>query len=379
MSMQKKRTIPSNRPQGELSVTLQKIKESPILYHQYECLDERWKQRFLDYCSRKKTLPLTYDPFFKRIFHPNLHPGRLSHFLSSILGKKVKVVRILQGEEYLLDGGALLIMDLLVELEDGSLANCEIQKVPYKFPGQRMSCYSADLLLRQYSRVKGERGAEFKYADVKPVYTIVIYEKSAGVFHQCPDTYIHHGATTFDTGLNLELLQEYWLIALDVFREFPYPRDRSEQTAWLSLLATEDTADVEKVVAEYPWLAEIYREMDNYLNKPEEVLNMFSEALKIMDRNTVQYMIEEQMDQIMDQYEQIEEQQKRIASQKEQIQHQEAQIHSQEAQIHSQEAQIHSQEAQIHDQKTQLSQKDLQIESQLKEIARLQKLLEEKS
>ena len=358
MYMQKKKSIRLNSQKEEVSVVLRKIQESPSLYYQYERLDDRWKQRFQDYCNRKKTLPLTYDPFFKRIFHPDSHPERLSRFLSSILGKKVKVIRILQGEEYLLDGGALLIMNLLVELEDGSLANCEIQKVPYKFPGQRMSCYSADLLLRQYRRVKGERGKDFQYADIKPVYTIVIYEKSAGAFHKHPDTYIHHGSMTFDSGLNLELLQEYWLIALDVFREFPYPKDRSEQTAWLALLATEDITDVENVVAEFPWLEEIYREMDHYLNKPEEVLNMFSEALKILDRNTVQYMIEEQMDQITEQNERIEAQQR---------------------QIKSNHARIMEQDKQIHSQEQQLSQKDVQIEAQLKEIARLQKLLEEKA
>ena len=33
-----------------------------------------------------------------------------------------------------MDGGALLIMDILVELQDGSLANVEVQKVPYLVP-----------------------------------------------------------------------------------------------------------------------------------------------------------------------------------------------------------------------------------------------------
>ncbi len=41
-------------------------------------------------------------------------------------------------------------MDIVVELEDGSIANVEAQKIGYAFPGQRSACYSADLLLRQY-------------------------------------------------------------------------------------------------------------------------------------------------------------------------------------------------------------------------------------
>lgn len=137
----------------------QKLKETPGLYWQYERLDDHWKQRFMDYCMGKKTLPLTYDPFFKSIFNPDVHSVRLSRFLSSILGENVKVVRILPQEDTLLDGAALLIMDILVELETGALCNVEIQKISYLFPGERMSCYSSDLLLRSTAvlRVRRER------------------------------------------------------------------------------------------------------------------------------------------------------------------------------------------------------------------------------
>ena len=277
---------------------IRKLRETPGLYQQYERLDERWKRRFMDYYTGKKTFPLTYDPFFKCIFHPDIHSERLSRFLSSILGEKVKVVRVLPQEETLLDGTALLIMDILVEMENGILCDVEVQKQPYLFPGERMSCYSSDLVLRQYSRVKGEKGRLFKYNDIRPVYTIIIYEKSLPVFHKVPGKYIHKGETVFNTGLQVELLQKYWLIALDVFKEISYAIDKSEQTAWLSLLATEDVAEAEKLAKEYPWLGEIYREMEGYLHKPQEVLNMFSEALKILDQNTVQYMVEQQQEQI---------------------------------------------------------------------------------
>ena len=58
--------------------------------------------------------------------------------------------------------------------------------------------------------------------------------------------YIHHGETKFDTGLPLELLQEFCLAALDVFRKTPYSRDRSERTAWLYLLSAESLEDANK-------------------------------------------------------------------------------------------------------------------------------------
>ena len=294
---------------------LQELKKSPIFYGRYQALNSDWKQRFMDFCIGRKTLPLTYDPFFKRIFHPDIHPDRLSRLLSSLLDHEVKVIRILPTEETLLEGGALLIMDILVELKDGSLANVEVQKIPYNFPAERMSCYSADLLLCQYNRVKGERGKDFKYNDFKKVYTIILYEKSTAEFHMISDKYVHIGKTTFDTGLSLELLQEYCLVALDVFREIPYPKDRTERNAWLGLLATENVDGAELLIKDYPWLAEVYEEIAGYMRNPEEVLMMFSDALKILDNNTVQYMIEEQAQKLEEQLHQLDAQTQQLNEQ----------------------------------------------------------------
>ena len=59
---------------------------------------------------------------------------------------------------------------------------------------------------------------------------------------------------------------------------------------WLSILTAETIADVERVIRRYPWSETIFREMSTYVNKPEEVINMFSEALRILDNNTAELM-----------------------------------------------------------------------------------------
>ena len=97
-----------------------------------------------------------------------------------------------------------------------------------------------------------------------------------------------------------QILQEYYLIALDVFRKFPYPKDKDELTAWLSLLVTENLEEAERLIQDYPWLQEIYEEIAMLRHRPEEVLGMFSEALRILDQNTVKYMIEELQKQLED-------------------------------------------------------------------------------
>ena len=188
-------------------------------------------------------------------------------------------------------------MDLLARLTDGSLINVEIQKQGYAFPAERISCYSADLLMRQYMRIRGGSGSErnaFSYRNIKKVYVIVLFEESTALFHQFPDIYLHHGKTVFDSGLKMELLQEFYLIALDVFRKIPYPEsEKNEQRAWLSLLTTESLKDAEKLIQDYPWLEEIYQEIAMLRQRPEEVLEMWSDALRILDENSMKFYVEE--------------------------------------------------------------------------------------
>ena len=274
---------------------LMELKKNPSVYRTYLNWPDKWKSRFLEFMEGKKSLPLTYDPFFKKLFNPDVYPERLSRLISSIIGTNVTVKCILSNEDSMLPSTSLLLLDIIVQLEDGSIANVEIQKIPYTFPGERMSCYSADLLLRQYTRVKGEKGSTFTYQDLKTVYTIVMFENSP---NECKtadlaDIYLHHGKTAFDTGINLRLLQEYYVVALDVFRKSKYSKDINELNAWLSLLTATTMDDLAALISDYPWMETICMDMSEYLYHPEEVVTMFSEALRKLDENTVNYMIDE--------------------------------------------------------------------------------------
>ena len=243
-------------------------------------------------------MPLTYDPFFKSIFNPDVHPKWLSGLLSAIIGESVTVEDVLPSENTAVSVDSLLVMDIVVRLGDGSLANVEIPKIPYQFTTERISCYSSDLLLREYTRLKQNKN--FLYSGLKKVYTIVLYEKTSATFknEKLQGAYRHHGKTKFDTNLELELLQEYFLIWLDVFCEKRYTEFETglyadDLNGWLSVLTVETKEDVEQTIREYPWSKAVFQEMSKYVKKPEEVTLMFSEALKIADKNTVKYMMDE--------------------------------------------------------------------------------------
>ena len=123
------------------------------------------------------------------------------------------------------------------------------------------------------------------------------------------------------------------MVCLDVFRKFPYAKEKNEQTAWLSFLLTESIEDAESLVEEYPWLEEIYRELAMLRQRPEEVLGMFSDALKILDRNTVKYMIEEQQKVMDDQRRELEEQKRRLLEKDQTLQEKEAEIQTLKAML----------------------------------------------
>ena len=218
------------------------------------------------------------------------------------------------------DETSLLITDIVVELEDGSIANVEMQKIGYLFPGQRCACYSADLLLRQYKRVRGEKKKKFSYRDIKNVYTVVLFEKSPKEFHKYPEKYCHFFEQMSDTGLKLELLQNYVLIPLDIFVKYQHNRNVIErQDAWLTLLVCDEPEKIIALIEKYPEFRQIYEEGYEICRNTERVMEMFSKELYELDRNTVQYMMDEQQERIDAQREEISAQQDKLSKQQDMI------------------------------------------------------------
>ncbi|MDU7706023.1 MAG: PD-(D/E)XK nuclease family transposase [Clostridium sp.] len=276
------------------------IRINPVSAYQFDQWGEELQEEFLDFCTGARGVKMTYDSFFKEIMNPELHAERLEELLSLLLEQKVKIHQLLPNESArIADENTLLIMDIVVELEDGSLANIEIQKIGYAFPGQRGACYSADLLLRQYKRVRSQKKKKFTYQDIKTVYTIIFFEKSTSEFHEIKHTYIHRAKQVFNTGLKMNMLQEYVLIPLDIFKETKQNKAiETKLDAWLSFLSDDRPERIMEVIEKYPDFRELYGKIYEICRNVEGVMNMFSEELLELDRNTVQYMIEEQQEQL---------------------------------------------------------------------------------
>ena len=275
-----------------------------------------WFERFRAFLKGKKTLPLLYDPFFKKIFSPVEHRERLSELVSCLLGQQVTVLEVYPAEDSQFIG-IFVIMDMVVRMSDGSIANIEIQKVPYDFPAERISCYSADLVLRQYKMLTGSKNEIESEND--SVHTIILFEKSSANLQSEFDEkfYFHVGKTVFNTGIKINLLQDFLLISLDTFKKYRYSdiitgrtnvteydcdktqysdgiSDKmvSDRIKYMSLFVAKTPEEIDRLVALFPDLESVRHDINEYLVRPKEVLNMFSEALRILDRNTANLMVD---------------------------------------------------------------------------------------
>ena len=275
---------------------LNEIHSNPYLAGQFDNWKASWQAEFLNLCSVAKGVKVLYDGFSKEILNPETHPDRLNELLSLILGKKATILHILPNDNSrIADETSLLLMDIVVKLEDGSIVNVEVQKVGYHFPGERCACYSSDLLLRQYKTLHAQKENEpFSYRDMKNVYTIVFFEKSTKDFHEFPDIWKHHFEQKSDSGLKLNLLQEYFFIPLDIFLKSKHNNPiESRFDAWLTFLGSDAPEDIISVISQFPDFKALYEHIYEICLNVERVMEMFSKELLEMDRNTVHYMIDE--------------------------------------------------------------------------------------
>ena len=91
--------------------------------------------------------------------------------------------------------------------------------------------------------------------------------------------------------LEMDLVQEYLMIPLDIFLK-SQQNISSKLEAWLTLIASDDMKRIREVLQAYPEFGEIYYQVFQFRRNIEELMDMYSEALKILDSNTVKYMIE---------------------------------------------------------------------------------------
>ena len=86
---------------------------------------------------------------------------------------------------------------------------------------------------------------------------------------------------------------------LDIFRNILHNKGISNKLeAWLAFLSVDEPEVIVKLIGEYPQFKKYYEEIYALCRNMEKVMSMFSKELQELDRNTVQYMIDEMQDEI---------------------------------------------------------------------------------
>ena len=137
------------------------------------------------------------------------------------------------------------------------------------------------------------------YGSIKGVYTIVLFEKSPVQFHKYPDVYTHYFCQKSNTGLEMNLLQNYVFIPLDIFSQTVHNNGiRNLLEAWLVFLSSDSPELMISLITEYPKFKVMYEHLYYICQNVERMMEMYSAELKILDRNTVQYMVDQMQEAI---------------------------------------------------------------------------------
>lgn len=194
------------------------IGADPVMKNQYDRLTPKIQKQVTDFLEGKSSLPVLYDNFFQRLFDPYVHRDRVEKLISALIGQKAKIKDILPREGFRVsEKGSLVIFDIVVELENGSFVNAEMQKIGYLFPSQRTSCYAADIIMRQYNKKKAEKKKDFTYSDICPVYIFILMENSPAEFKTSAE-HIHRRQTFYSSGIELDETARITYVTLDSFK-----------------------------------------------------------------------------------------------------------------------------------------------------------------
>ena len=156
------------------------------------------------------------------------------------------------------------------------------------------------------------------------------------------------------------------LVSLDNFRRLTQNKDiETKLEAWLHFLSRDEPEEIIRLIRTYPEFRPLYEEVYRLCQDTERVMHMFSKELEELDRNTVQYMIDEMQDEIDGMKE-------AMSGMKEELGQKDAALAEQETALREKDAAL--QEA-LQEQKTALQERDAALQEKDAEIQALRQEL----
>lgn len=209
---------------------------------------------------------------------------------------------------------------------------------------------------------------------------IVLFEKSNSVFKSfSKDIYIHRFQQQSDSGIELNLLQEYTFICLDIFDNIIHNEGRKidgRLEEWLVFLKEDDPDMIIKLLEQNFEFRDIYEEIYNICRNSERMMGMFSKELEILDRNTVKLMIDELDEALGEEREKVKAIKQERETLKAEMQEAKAEKESLEAEMQETKAEKESLETEMQRTKDEMEAERKRAEEAEKELIRLRAELE---
>ena len=176
-----------------------------------------------------KKLNMKDDIVFKAFFSRNVH--YLKSFLSAILGKQIKIKKVIHDArlEQLTKEMKYGILDLEVELEDGEIVNVEMQLRDNKNIEKRTTFYASKKIVEQLE-------PNGNYEELKRVIVIAILDYNLTDLEE----YITETVRVVSNHKEYELnnVVKYYYIELEKFRK-QNPDMQDERNQWLAFIDME--------------------------------------------------------------------------------------------------------------------------------------------
>ena len=212
----------------------------------------------------QKVYNLKNDIIFKAFFSRKGNEEFLIDFLNALLG--IEITKIEIKEEVNLEqlasnekGGRL---DLQAKLDDGIIANIELQMQDYGNMEIRTSFYASKIMSREV-----RRGTD--YEDIEKIIMISIL--GYNMFEEYDDEYIHKTAIVLDKHRNHKVIDsiEWWFIELPKFRKIR-PDMNQKINQWIAFIDDEDKELISMAEKNNRTLKKARAEM-NYLTGDDEI------------------------------------------------------------------------------------------------------------
>ena len=114
-----------------------KIQTTPELKFLFDSWDESQQEEFLQFCTGMQGVKILYDSFFKEILNPDTAPSRLEELLSLILQRHIRILHVLPKRFFPnCRRKCFAYYGYCCSTGRWSIANIEVQKIGYSFPGQ---------------------------------------------------------------------------------------------------------------------------------------------------------------------------------------------------------------------------------------------------